>query len=52
MSLFLMFEVVNDTDGDFDIADKEDGDDARKRVLGSWVSSLRVGQRRLGRVFS
>ena len=29
-----MFEVVDDTDGDFDIADNEDGDDAKKK--GSW----------------
>ncbi len=43
-----MFEVVDDTDGDFDIADNEDGDDAKKRVLGSWVLSSRVGHRHLG----
>ncbi len=28
-----MFEVVNDTDGDFDIADNEDGDDAKKKSV-------------------
>ena len=43
-----MFEVINDTDGNFDIADNEDGDDAKKRVLGSWVSSSHVGDRCLG----
>jgi hypothetical protein len=32
-SLFLMFEVVNDTDGDFDIADNEDGNDAKKKSV-------------------
>jgi hypothetical protein len=34
LSLFLMFEVVDNTDGGFDIADNKDGDDARKK--GSW----------------
>ncbi len=29
-SLFLVFEVVDNTDGDFDIADNKDGDDAKK----------------------
>ncbi len=29
-SLFLMFEVDNDTDDNFDIADNKDGDDAKK----------------------
>ncbi len=43
-----MFEVVDDTDGNFDIADNKDGDGAKKRVLGSWVSSSRVGHRCLG----
>ncbi len=33
-SLFLMFEVFDDTDDDFDIADNEDGDDAKRK--GSW----------------
>ncbi len=47
-----MFEVVDDTDDDFDIADNEGGDDNKKRVLGSRVSSLRIGHWRLGRVFS
>jgi hypothetical protein len=47
-SLFLMFEVVDDTDGNFNIAVNKDGDDAKKRVLGSWVLSLRVGHQRLG----
>ncbi len=28
-----MFEVVDDTDGDFDIADNEDGDDAKKKSV-------------------
>ncbi len=32
-SLFLMFEVVNDTDDDFDTADNDDGDDAKKRSV-------------------
>ena len=32
-SLFLMFQVVDDTDGDFDIADNEDGDDAKKKSV-------------------
>ncbi len=32
-SLFLMFEVVNDTDNDFDTADNDDGDDAEKRSV-------------------
>ncbi len=41
-SLCLMFEVVDDTDDDFDIADNEGGDDNKKRVLGSRVSSSRV----------
>ena len=29
-SLFLMFEVVNDTDDNFNTADNDDGDDAKK----------------------
>ncbi len=29
-SLFLMFEVVNDTDNDFDTADNNDGNNAEK----------------------
>ncbi len=33
MSLFLMFEVVDDTDGDFDIADNKNGDDAKKKSV-------------------
>ncbi len=33
MSLFLMFEVVDDTDGDFNIADNEDGDNAKKKSV-------------------
>jgi hypothetical protein len=28
-----MFEVVNDTDDDFDTADNDDGDDAKKRSV-------------------
>jgi hypothetical protein len=28
-----MFQVVDDTDGDFDIADNEDGDDAKKKSV-------------------
>ncbi len=32
-SLFLMFEVVNNTDGDFDTADNDDGNDAKKRSV-------------------
>ncbi len=28
-----MFEVVDDTDGDFDIADNEDGDNAKKKSV-------------------
>jgi hypothetical protein len=32
-SLFLMFEVVNDIDNDFDIADNDDGDDAEKKSV-------------------
>ncbi len=28
-----MFEVVDDTDGDFDIADNKDGDDAKKKSV-------------------
>jgi hypothetical protein len=31
--LFLMFKVVNDTDNDFDTADNDDGDDAKKRSV-------------------
>ncbi len=30
-NLFLMFEVVDDTDKDFDTADNDNGDDAKKR---------------------
>ncbi len=33
-SLFLMFEVFGDTDDNFDIADNEDGNDAKRK--GSW----------------
>jgi hypothetical protein len=33
MSLFLMFEVVEDTDGNFDIADNEDGNNAKKKTF-------------------
>ncbi len=32
-SLFLMFEVVNDTDDDFDTADNDNGNDAKKRSI-------------------
>ncbi len=32
-SLFLMFEVVNNTDDDFDTADNGDGNDAKKRSI-------------------
>ncbi len=32
-SLFLMFEVVDNTDDDFDIADNNDGDDAKKKSV-------------------
>ncbi len=32
-SLFLMFEVVDDTDDDFDTADNDDGDNAEKRSV-------------------
>ncbi len=32
-SLFLMFEVVDDTDNDFDIADNKDGDNAKKKSV-------------------
>ncbi len=32
-SLFLMFEVLDDTDDDFDTADNDDGDNAKKKVL-------------------
>ncbi len=32
-SLFLMFEVVKDTNDDFDTADNDDGDDAKKRSI-------------------
>ncbi len=32
-SLFLMFEVVDDTDNDFDTADNDNGDDAKKRSV-------------------
>jgi hypothetical protein len=31
MSLFLMFNVVNDNDDIFDTTDKDDGDDAAKK---------------------
>ncbi len=33
MNLFLMFEVVDNTDGDFDIADNKDGNDAKKNSV-------------------
>ena len=33
-----MFEVVNDTDGDFDIADNEGGNNNNKK--GSWFSGF------------
>ncbi len=32
-SLFLMFKVVDNTDNDFDTADNNDGDDAKKRSV-------------------
>jgi hypothetical protein len=32
-SLFLMFEVVDNTDDDFDTADNNDGDNAEKRSV-------------------
>ncbi len=32
-SLFLMFEVVNDTDNGFDTADNDDGKEAKKRSV-------------------
>ncbi len=32
-SLFLMFEVVNDTDDNFDTADNDNGDNAKKRSV-------------------
>ncbi len=32
-SLFLMFEVVDNTDDDFDTADNDDGDDTQKRSV-------------------
>jgi hypothetical protein len=32
-SLFLMFEVVNNTDDDFDTADNNDGDNAKKKFI-------------------
>ncbi len=32
-SLFLMFEVVDDTDDDFNTADNDDGDDAKKNSV-------------------
>ncbi len=32
-SLFLMFEVVDDTDNNFDTADNDDGNDAKKRSV-------------------
>ena len=33
MSLFLMFEVVDNTDDNFDTADNDDGNDAKKRSV-------------------
>ena len=33
MSLFLMFEVVNDTDNDFDTADNDNGNNTKKRSV-------------------
>ncbi len=33
MSLFLMFKVVDDTDGDFVIADNKDGNNAKKKSV-------------------
>jgi hypothetical protein len=32
-SLFLMFEVLDDTDNNFDTADNDDGDNAKKRSV-------------------
>ncbi len=32
-SLFLMFEVIDNTDNDFNTADNNDGDDAKKRSI-------------------
>jgi hypothetical protein len=32
-SLFLMFEVIDNTDDDFDTADNDDGNDAKKRSI-------------------
>ena len=32
-SLFLTFEVVDETDGDFDTADNDDGDDAEEQSV-------------------
>jgi hypothetical protein len=44
-----MFEVVDDTDSNFDIADNEDGDDAKKKgswflgfVFARWSSAFRM----------
>jgi hypothetical protein len=44
-SLFLMFEVVDDTDDNFNTADNDDGDDAKKMVR----QQLRGHRRRGGK---
>ncbi len=40
-SLFLMFEVVDNTDDNFDIADNEDGNDAKKKSVDDWEDTVK-----------
>ncbi len=35
-----MFEVINDTDDNFDIADNEDGNDAKKKSVNDWEDTV------------
>ena len=40
-SLFLMFEVVDDTDNNFDTADNDDGNDAKKRSVNNQEDTVK-----------
>ncbi len=35
-----MFEVVDDTDDDFDIADNKDGNNAKKKSINNWEDTV------------
>ncbi len=42
-SFFLMFEVVDDTDDDFDTTDNDDGDGAKKRSVDKQEDTIEWG---------